>query len=97
MTVFIEREGKRESVSTLAPVAKADAEFPARAMAVFRNASAGERAKLSITVRGNTRNLGRRYERKGVRAEGEVASKCCIAKLRHTPSEEPVCVLTPVE
>lgn len=64
VTVFIERAGKRDSVSTLAPGAKVDAEFPAGAMAVFRNASVGERAKLSITVRGNTRNLGMRYERK---------------------------------
>ncbi|GAB1344543.1 hypothetical protein [Gemmatimonas sp.] len=62
VTVFIERAGKRDSLVTLAPGANLDAEFPAKAMTVFRNESNGVLATLTLTVRGNTSDLGMRYE-----------------------------------
>jgi hypothetical protein len=60
--VYSELAGKRDSVTTLAPGAEIDAEFPSRAMAIFRNTSTTGGAELSITVTGATTGLGMRYE-----------------------------------
>jgi hypothetical protein len=62
VTVFVERNGQRDSVTTIAPGAKVDAEFPKGAMAIFRNQSSRESAVLKVTLRGQTSGLGMRYE-----------------------------------
>jgi hypothetical protein len=62
VVVYNELAGRRDSVTTLAPGAEIDAEFPARAMAVFRNTSKTGGAELSITVTGAISALGMRYE-----------------------------------
>jgi hypothetical protein len=62
VVVYNELAGRRDSVITLAPGAEIDAEFPARAMAVFRNTSKTGGAELSITVTGAISGLGMRYE-----------------------------------
>jgi hypothetical protein len=60
--VYSELAGRRDSVTTLAPGATIDAEFPSRALAVFRNTSTSGGAELTLTVTGATSGLGMRYE-----------------------------------
>ena len=67
VTVYSEQAGRRDSVTTLAPGAPIDAEFPSNAMAVFRNTSRTTAAEVSITVTGTTSGLGMRYEAAAVR------------------------------
>lgn len=62
VTVFVERAGRRDSIATLTPGKKVDAEFPAGSMAVFRNESNGVSAELALEVRGKIDGLGMRYE-----------------------------------
>jgi hypothetical protein len=62
IVVYNELAGRRDSVTTLPPGAEIDAEFPARAMAVFRNTSKTGGAELSIKVTGAISTLGMRYE-----------------------------------
>ena len=60
--VYSELSGRRDSVTTLAPGAEIDAEFPSRAMAIFRNTSDSAGATLDLKVTGATSSLGMGYE-----------------------------------
>ncbi len=62
VSVFVERSGKRDSVTTVAPGGAIDAEFPSSAMAIFRNSSAAASAVVRIKVTGATSGLGMGYE-----------------------------------
>lgn len=54
--------GEVTTAKPSAPGATIDAEFPSRALAVFRNTSTTGGAELSLTVTGATSGLGMRYE-----------------------------------
>lgn len=60
--VFSERDGKRDSILTLAPGAPVDARFPGTATAIFMNTSSSQTATVAITVTGDVGALGMRYE-----------------------------------
>jgi hypothetical protein len=62
VSVFVEANGRRDSVTTIAPGAPVDAAFPAGAMAVFRNTSTERGARVKIRVTGDIASLGMRYE-----------------------------------
>ena len=62
VVVFMDRNGARDSITTVAPGQQVDATFPARAMAVFVNRSDTEGASLSVRITGSTSSLGMRYE-----------------------------------
>lgn len=62
IVVYSDVDGRRDSVLTLAPGAPVDARFPKSAMAVFRNTSRTETAKVAITVTGDIGALGMGYE-----------------------------------
>lgn len=62
VSIFVERGGTRDSITTLLPGAPVEATFPAGAMAVIRNASSSRTAVVDLKVRGDVSQLGMRYE-----------------------------------
>ncbi len=62
VVVFLDRDGVRDSVTTVAPGQKVDATFPSRAMAVFVNRSDTKAASLSVKITGSVSSLGMTYE-----------------------------------
>jgi len=62
IVVFSELDGKRDSVTTIAPGAPVDARFPKSATAIFKNTSSTQTATVSIKVTGDINALGMRYE-----------------------------------
>jgi hypothetical protein len=60
--VYAERDGKRDSVVTVAPGASVDARFPARSTAIFMNISSDRQAVVAVKVTGDVGALGMRYE-----------------------------------
>ncbi len=62
VTLFVERNGKRDSIAIVPAGSAIDATFPAGAMAVVRNESSTLTAVVTVTVRGDIANLGMRYE-----------------------------------
>jgi hypothetical protein len=60
--VYVEQGGRRASLTTLAPGAPIDAQFPPGAMAIFRNTSSTAGARVAIKVTGDISSLGMRYE-----------------------------------
>ncbi len=67
IVVFSERDGKRDSVLTLAPGAHVDARFSKSAMAIFKNTSSTQTATVAIEVTGDIGALGMGYERNSTR------------------------------
>lgn len=63
VVVFSDLRGTRDSIATLAPGARVDAEFPKGATAIFMNTSATRSASVSIKVTGNIAALSMGYER----------------------------------
>jgi hypothetical protein len=60
VTLFAEREGRRDSITTLRPGESATADFPAMTMAVMRNQSGTRPATVRLRVTGET-SLDMRY------------------------------------
>lgn len=67
VVVYRERDGERDSLTTLLPGAPFDAVFPARSTAIFRNTSRAVGANVAIRVTGDVSSLGMTYERSGTR------------------------------
>ncbi len=62
VVVFVDRDGVRDSLTTLAPGQPVDATFPARSMAVFVNRSDTQGASLTVKITGSVSSLGMTYE-----------------------------------
>jgi hypothetical protein len=62
VVVFIDRNGARDSITTVAPGQKVDATFPARSMAVFVNRSDAQGASLTVHITGIVSSLAMGYE-----------------------------------
>ena len=62
VVVFIDRNGQRDSITTVAPNQKIDATFPARSMAVFVNRSETQGASVTVKITGSASSLGMGYE-----------------------------------
>lgn len=62
VVVFVDRNGVRDSVTTVAPGQRVDATFPARAMAVFVNRSDTQGASLTVHITGIASSLSMGYE-----------------------------------
>ena len=62
MVVFVDRNGTRDSITTVAPDQKIDATFPARSMAVFVNRSESQGASVTVKITGDASSLGMAYE-----------------------------------
>ncbi len=65
IVVFVDRDGTRDSITTVAPDGKIDATFPARSMAVFVNRSDTQGASVTVKITGNATSLGMGYEANG--------------------------------
>jgi hypothetical protein len=62
VVVFMDRDGARDSITTVAPGQKVDATFPARSMAVFVNRSDTQGASLTVHITGIASSLSMGYE-----------------------------------
>ena len=62
VVVFVDRNGTRDSITTVAPDQKIDATFPARSMAVFVNRSESQGASVTVKITGDASSLGMGYE-----------------------------------
>ena len=62
VVVFVDRNGARDSITTVAPGQKVNATFEARSMAVFVNRSETQGASLSVRITGSASSLGMGYE-----------------------------------
>jgi hypothetical protein len=62
ISVFIEQNGTRDSIVTIAAGADIDAVFPKGAMAIFRNESNEREARVAVRVKGDIGSLGMGYE-----------------------------------
>ncbi len=65
IVVFVDRNGTRDSITTVAPAGKIDATFPARSMAVFINRSESQGASVTVKITGSASSLGMGYEANG--------------------------------
>ena len=62
VVVFVDRNGTRDSITTVGPDQEIDATFPARSMAVFVNRSERQGASVSVKITGDVSSLGMGYE-----------------------------------
>ena len=62
VVVFMDRNGARDSITTVAPGQEVNATFPSRAMAVFVNRSDIQGASLTVHITGIASSLSMGYE-----------------------------------
>jgi hypothetical protein len=62
ISVFVEQNGKRDSIVTIGAGGAIDAAFPKGAMAILRNESDEREARVAVRVKGDIGSLGMGYE-----------------------------------
>lgn len=62
VVIYAERGGRRDTVTTVEPGGRVDAEFPTQTVAVFRNTSRARQAVMQFDATGAISGLGMRYE-----------------------------------